>query len=116
MKTAICSSLLACSLVFATAHAADEPNARVPAPELQPTLPSKDNARVSSREPVAKEAVADPARGETVERGEERIESRLAVIRERGYTITDPNAGRYDRAASNGQRRVTPSMWQVFRF
>ncbi|TAG76070.1 MAG: hypothetical protein EAZ24_09500 [Burkholderiales bacterium] len=99
------------------ALAADAPSARVAAPELAPPPPDRENARVSNRDLVAQErgkAQADEAvAGDS---REERIESRLAIIRERGYTITDPGAGRYDRATSNGQRRVSPSMWQIFRF
>ena len=99
------------------AFAADETTARVPAPELAPALPDRDNARVSNRDAVPQERIKAQA-DETVSTDgrEERIENRLAVIRERGYTITDPSAGRYDRAANNGQRRVSPTMWQIFRF
>lgn len=106
------------SLLFShAALAADDAPARIAAPELAPALPDRENARVSGRESVAQErSRARSDEDAQSEAREERIESRLAVIRERGYTVTDPGAGKYDRAASNGQRRVTPTMWQIFRF
>jgi hypothetical protein len=102
-----------------SAIAAEAPvPARTPAPELVPELPSRDNARVSQKD---SNAVSESERGAAkAEAGdgvnEERIESRLAVIRSGRTTVTDPNVGRYDRAASNGQRRVAPTMWQLFKF
>jgi hypothetical protein len=86
---------------------------RVPAPDGAPTLP-KDlaiNQTTSVRESRgASESVIGAASSE------EKIENRLAVIRAGGYVVTDPNVGRYDRAASNGVKRVSPSMWELFRF
>ncbi len=119
MKKLFVCLLLASQGTFLSqaAFAGDDRSARVAAPELAPPPPDRENARVSNRDLVAQErgkAQADEAGA--ADGREERIESRLAIIRERGYTITDPGAGRYDRATSNGQRRVSPSMWQIFRF
>lgn len=52
---------------------------------------------------------------------EERVQGRLASAHVRvggakGYTIVDPNAGRTDRQADNGGKRVSPSLWELFRF
>jgi hypothetical protein len=105
------------ALASQTAFAADDAANRIAAPELAPALPARDNAKVSGRDTLPQERTRGQADESAQAEGrEERIESRLAVIRERGYTITDPSAGRYDRAASNGQRRVSPTMWQIFRF
>jgi hypothetical protein len=91
---------------------------RIPAPELAPELPSRDNARVTQKDSTASADAERSAANAEAHDGisEERIESRLAVIRSGRATVTDPNVGRYDRAAGNGQRRVTPTMWQVFKF
>lgn len=52
---------------------------------------------------------------------EERVQGRLANAQVRvgaakGYTVVDPNAGRTDRQADNGGKRVSPSLWELFRF
>ena len=52
---------------------------------------------------------------------EERIQGRLAsasvsIGGAKGYTVIDPNAGRTDRDAANGGKRLSPSIWEVFRF
>jgi hypothetical protein len=89
------------------------PAQRTPAPDGAPTL-AKDltiNQSTSTRdERGATDAGANAASSE------EKIENRLAVIRSGAYVVTDPNVGRYDRATSNGVKRVSPSMWELFRF
>jgi hypothetical protein len=52
---------------------------------------------------------------------EERVLGRLANAHVRvgasmGYIVVDPNAGRTDRQADNAGKRVSPSMWELFRF
>ena len=52
---------------------------------------------------------------------EERVQGRLANAHVRvggakGYAVVDPNAGRVDRQADNGGKRVSPSLWELFRF
>lgn len=52
---------------------------------------------------------------------EERIQGRLAsasvsVGGAKGYTVVDPDAGRSDRQPNNGGKRLSPSLWELFRF
>ena len=52
---------------------------------------------------------------------EERVQGRLANARvsvggAKGYTVVDPDAGRADRQSGNGGKRLSPSMWELFRF
>ena len=57
----------------------------------------------------------------TVIVSEERIQGRLASARvsvggAKGYTVVDPDAGRSDRQSDNGGKRLSPSLWELFRF
>ena len=57
----------------------------------------------------------------TVIVNEERIQGRLSsahvsVGGAKGYTVVDPDAGRTDRQSGNGGKRLTPSIWELFRF
>ena len=57
----------------------------------------------------------------TVVTNEERIQGRLSsahvsVGGAKGYTVVDPDAGRTDRQSGNGGKRLTPSIWELFRF
>jgi hypothetical protein len=83
------------------------------APDGSPSLTRDTSITHTTAESLPREAERQDG---VAESSEERIESRLAVIRSGRTTVTDPNVGRYDRAAGNGVRRVTPSMWQIFRF
>ena len=52
---------------------------------------------------------------------EERIQGRLAsahvsVGGAKGYTVVDPDVGRADRQSDNGGKRLSPSLWELFRF
>lgn len=52
---------------------------------------------------------------------EERVQGRLASAHvslggARGYTVVDPDAGRSDRQNGNGSKRLSPSLWELFRF
>lgn len=52
---------------------------------------------------------------------EERVQGRLAAAHvslggARGYTVVDPDAGRSDRQSGNGGKRLSPSLWELFRF
>jgi hypothetical protein len=87
--------------------------ARTPAPDGVPTL-AKDI--VIDQSTSVREERANAQAGPNSAPSEEKIENRLAVIRSGGYVVTDPNVGRYDRATSNGVKRVAPSMWELFRF
>ncbi len=57
----------------------------------------------------------------TVIVNEERIQGRLASARvsvggAKVYTVVDPGAGRSDRQSDNGGKRLSPSIWELFRF
>ena len=57
----------------------------------------------------------------TVVVNEERIQGRLSSARvsvggAKGYTVVDPDAGRADRQSDHGGKRLSPSIWEVFRF
>ena len=57
----------------------------------------------------------------TVIVNEERIQGRLASARvsvggAKGYTVVDPDVGRSDRQPDNGGKRLSPSLWELFRF
>lgn len=57
----------------------------------------------------------------TVVTSEERIQGRLASARvsvggAKGYTVVDPDAGRTDRQSDHGGKRLSPSIWELFRF
>lgn len=77
---------------------------------------------------LAAEKVINSQSQTTVTRGgasviveEERIQGRLANAKisvggGKGYMIVDPAAGRVDRQSDNGGKRVSPSLWEVFRF
>ncbi len=94
--------------------------ARVEVPDGAPALArdmtiDQTTASTLVRERAADAIAPDVATHERVW-SEERIEGRLAVIRSGRTTTTDPSVGRYDRAASNGSKRLTPGMWELFRF
>jgi hypothetical protein len=82
-------------------------------PDGSPSLPRDVSITHTTAESLPRDTTL---RDSAPESSEERIESRLAVIRSGRTTVTDPNVGRYDRVAGNGVRRVTPSMWQILRF
>ncbi len=122
-------SVLALSLVCCAAFA------QTPAAPATPVVPATPTASATARTEVpdgAPELVAEKnvsntsttAPGKTsasVIVEEERVQGRLAnahvrVGAAKGYTIVDPNAGRTDRQADNGGKRVSPSLWELFRF
>jgi hypothetical protein len=87
---------------------------RIDAPDGAPELTAEKN--------VSNTSVAAPAKvPSSVIVEEERVQGRLANARvsvggRRGYTVVDPNAGRTDRQTDNGGKRVSPSLWELFRF
>ena len=114
-------SALALSLsayaVFAQAPAAPAPApapARNDVPDGAPELATEKTVSNTSVTALSK-----PSTSVIVD--EERVQGRLAgahvrVGGSKGYTIVDPNAGRTDRQADNGGKRVSPSLWELFRF
>ncbi len=91
--------------------------ARAEVPDGSPALP-RDTAinQTTATTLVRERTEATVETAPEVASTEERVESRLAVIRSGRTTVTDPNVGRYDRAVANGKKRVTPTMWELLRF
>ncbi len=87
---------------------------RVEVPDGAPELVAEKN--------VSNTSVTAPGKASaSVIIEEERVQGRLANARisvggGKGYTVVDPNAGRTDRQADNGGKRVNPSLWELFRF
>lgn len=108
-------SVLAVSAFTTLSHAqaVSEP-ARVDVPDGAPTLPAEKIVSNQSQ------AVATKQTGSVIVE-EERIQGRLANARvnmggAKGYTVVDPGVGRADRQSDNGGKRVSPSLWELFRF
>ena len=88
--------------------------ARTDVPDGAPELPAEKNVSNTSVTAVGKASAS-------VIVEEERVQGRLSnahvrVGAAKGYSIVDPNAGRTDRQADNGGKRVSPSLWELFRF
>lgn len=117
---ALSVAMLVCDSVIAQTQNAPKKveSARTEAPDGSPTLPRDTSINQSTADAVGRGR--DAARGDDgdapLASSEERIESRLAVIRAGRTTVKDPNVGRYDRAASSTGKRVAPTMWELFRF
>ena len=101
--------------------------AQTPAVPAVPTTPSRIEVPDGAPELAAEKTVsntsvtAPPKASASVIVEEERVQGRLANAHVRvggakGYTVVDPNAGRTDRQADNGGKRVSPSLWELFRF
>ena len=99
---------------FAQTPAAPPAPARVDVPDGAPELAAEKN--------VSNTSVTAPGKASaSVIVEEERVQGRLANARisvggGKGYSVVDPNAGRTDRQADNGGKRVNPSLWELFRF
>jgi hypothetical protein len=117
--------IAACVAQFALFSAAQS-IAQAPTPAVQTPAPTQRTTVPDGAPVLAKDLTINQSTNARDERAttdssaaassEEKIENRLAVIRSGAYVVTDPNVGRYDRATSNGVKRVSPSMWQLFRF
>ena len=89
-------------------------SARTEVPDGAPELAAEKTVSNTS-------VTAAPKASASVIVEEERVQGRLANARisvggAKGYTVVDPNAGRTDRQADNGGKRVSPSLWELFRF
>lgn len=87
---------------------------RIDVPDGVPTLAADKGVDGRSAASISREAADDSV-------NEERIQGRLATARVsvgggRTYSVVDPSAGRFDRQADNAGRRVTPALWELFRF
>lgn len=104
------------------AQAAATPAAVPPQVEVPDGSPQLAQEKVISNTSSGATGSANPGRSaSTVIVNEERIQGRLANARvsvggARGYTIVDPDAGRSDRQSDNGGKRLSPSLWELFRF
>ena len=104
---------LSCMVCAAFAQMPVTP-ARVDVPDGAPELVAEKNVTSTSVTALGKASAS-------VIIGEERVQGRLSNARisvggGKGYTVVDPNAGRTDRQADNGGKRVNPSLWELFRF
>lgn len=104
--------------------------AQTPAAQAAPALPpSGERVEAPDGSPqLANEKLVSNASVVTSVRGgasvivdEERVQGRLSaahvsIAGSKGYTIVDPNAGRTNRDATNGSKRVTASLWELLRF
>jgi hypothetical protein len=120
--TILSVALLATTASLANAQTNAPPKktepARVEVPDGSPALPRDTTINQTTAATLVRERAEGAAEAATPDTAssEERIESRLAVIRSGRATVTDPNVGRYDRAVASGNKRVTPTMWELFRF
>ena len=111
--SAFALNVIVCA-AFAQTPAAPPAPARVDVPDGVPELVAEKN--------VSNTSVTAPVKSSSsVIVEEERVQGRLANARisvggGKGYTVVDPNAGRTDRQADNGGKRVNPSLWELFRF
>jgi hypothetical protein len=115
-------ALLSCVFPVSVSAQTKDKAARVEAPDGSPQLPRETVVSDKSVDPKTETGAASVNGGaNSVIQSEERVQGRLASARvgvgaAPSYLIVDPNAGKTDRAANSGTRRVTPSQWELFRF
>lgn len=104
--------------------------AQTPAIAVAPALPSSGervevpdgSPQLTNEKIVSNASVSAPGKGGvSVMVEEERVQGRLSAAHvsvggSKGYSIVDPNAGRTNRDATNGSKRVTASLWELLRF
>ena len=99
----------------------------VPAASALPPLGGRvevpdGSPQLANEKVVSNTSVVTPGKGgASVIVDEERVQGRLSSAHvsfagSKGYTIVDPNAGRTNRDATNGSKRVTASPWELLRF
>ncbi len=126
---AACAAIAGLALsasVFAQSAAAPAAPEKVPAPVSQTEVPDGSpqlaQEKVISNTSTGATGASNPGRSaSSVIVNEERIQGRLASAQvsvggARGYTVVDPDAGRSDRQSGNGGKRLSPSLWELFRF
>jgi hypothetical protein len=114
---------VACCAAFAQTPAARD-KTDVPATALATTRTDvPDGApELAAEKTVSNMSITAPGKASTsVIVDEERVQGRLANAHVRvggtkGYTVVDPSAGRTDRQADNAGKRLSPSLWELFRF
>ena len=115
------------AVVFAQSSTAPATPAKAPAAApLQAEVP--DGAPQLAPEKAISSSSADVASASNRGRSErsvivneERIQGRLATASvsvggAKGYMVVDPDVGRSDRQPNNGGKRLSPSLWELFRF
>ena len=115
-------SLVGVAAIAQTAVVPASPAASASVKEVARTDAPDGAPELAAEKTVSNTSVTAPGKSSTsVIADEERVQGRLAnahvrVGGSKGYTIVDPNAGRTDRQADNGGKRVSPSLWELFRF
>lgn len=129
MSSSICfsSRVLAALLTAALTVISCAAFAQSPAAPAAPVAPTRTDVpdgapELKAEKTVSNTSVSAPAKASaSVIVEEERVQGRLAQARVsvgggKAYTVVDPNVGRTDRQADNGGKRVSPSLWELFRF
>ena len=120
------SQIAACAavvgLVFSASVFAQSAAAPPPQTEVPDGAPQLAQEKIIGNTSSGTAGASNPGRSvSTVIVNEERIQGRLASARvsvggAKGYTVVDPDAGRADRQSDNGGKRLSPSLWELFRF
>ena len=126
------SPIAACSAVVGLALSASGFAQHAAAPAAPAAAPSQTEVPDGSPQLAQEKSIGNTSTGttgasnpgrssSTVVVNEERIQGRLSSARvsvggAKGYTVFDPDAGRTDRQSDNGAKRLTPSIWELFRF
>ena len=126
------SPIAACSAVVGLALSASVFAQYAAAPAAPAAAPSQTEVPDGSPQLAQEKSIGNTSTGttgagnpgrssSTVVVNEERIQGRLSSARvsvggAKGYTVFDPDAGRTDRQSDNGAKRLTPSIWELFRF
>ena len=126
------SPIAACSAVVGLALSASVFAQSAAAPAALGAAPSQTEVPDGSPQLAQEKGIGNTSTGttgasnpgrssSTVVVNEERIQGRLSSARvsvggAKGYTVFDPDAGRTDRQSDNGAKRLTPSIWELFRF
>ena len=126
------SPIAACSAVVGLALSASVFAQHAAAPAAPAAAPSQTEVPDGSPQLAQEKSIGNTSTGttgasnpgrssSTVVVNEERIQGRLSSARvsvggAKGYTVVDPDAGRADRQSDHGGKRLSPSIWEVFRF
>ena len=126
------SPIAACSAVVGLALSASVFAQSATAPAAPAAAPSHTEVPDGSPQLAQEKSIGNTSTGttgasnpgrssSTVVVNEERIQGRLSSARvsvggAKGYTVVDPDAGRADRQSDHGGKRLSPSIWEVFRF
>ncbi len=109
-----CSAFAAETTLAAVPAVGGAAPARVEVPDGAPQLAKEMSINNMS-------ASADRSSDHALLVEEERVQGRLATAKVsvaggKGYMVVDPAVGRTDRPADNAGKRVSPPLWELFRF